>query len=155
MTKKSIRRIIRERVVQILYALEYNRDAREALVGGLLSDLSTTKDIEFAQNLVSKCLLYQQEADWYIEKRLANWELERIAILDKIVMRLGIIEMLYFADIPPKVTINECIDLGKEFGTADSGKFINGILNKILVDLTEEGKLSKAGRGLIDSSEKQ
>jgi N utilization substance protein B len=154
MAEKSLRRTIRERVLQILYALEYNRDARESLVGGLLSDIHDATGIDFAQNLISRSLLHEKEADEIMAKRLANWELERLAIIDRLILRMGITEILYFTDIPPKVSINEAIELGKEFGTDDSGKFINGVLNNVVEDFKKSGKLHKAGRGLIDNSSK-
>jgi N utilization substance protein B len=154
MSEKSLRRVIRERVLQILYALEFNREARESLVGGLLSDIHDAAGIDFAQNLISRSLLHEKESDEMIEKRLANWELERLAVIDKLILRMSITEILYFTDIPPKVSINEAIELGKEFGTEESGKFINGVLNNVVEELKKIGKLHKAGRGLIDNSTK-
>ncbi len=154
MAEKSLRRVIRERILQILYAMEFNRDARETLVSGLLSDIQDQVGIDFAQNLVHRSLMHEKEADELISTRLDNWELERLAVIDKLILRMGITEILYFTDIPTKVTINEMIELGKEFGTEESGKFINGVLNKVVEDYKAEGKLQKTGRGLIDNSTK-
>jgi len=74
----------------------------------------------------------------------------RIAFIDKLLLRIGIGELLFAEDVPPKVTINETIEIAKEFSTAKSGKFINGILDAVLIDLKDEGKLRKVGRGLIE-----
>ena len=71
---------------------------------------------------------------------------------DKILLKMCITEILYFPDIPPKVSINEVIDMAKEYSTSNSGKFINGILDAILSDLKKEGNLKKTGRGLIDET---
>ncbi|RYZ98330.1 MAG: transcription antitermination factor NusB, partial [Moraxellaceae bacterium] len=77
----------------------------------------------------------------YIKPKLKNWDAERIAQLDMIVMQMGIAEFLYFETIPPKVTINEYIDIAKEYSTAQSGQFVNGILDSIHKELIAEGKM--------------
>jgi N utilization substance protein B len=75
--------------------------------------------------------------------RLKNWDAERIATLDMILMQMGIAEFLFFETIPPKVTINEYIDLAKDYSTPQSGQFVNGILDNIHKDLLREDKLHK------------
>jgi transcription antitermination protein NusB len=90
--------------------------------------------------------------DEEINSRVNNWEMSRIALIDLILLRMGICELLFFPEIPPKVSINEAIEIAKEFSTAGSGKFINGILDAILSDLRTKGKLNKLGRGLIDET---
>jgi N utilization substance protein B len=87
-----------------------------------------------------------------IREKVNNWEMERIALIDRILLRIAIAELLYFPDIPPKVSINEAIEIAKEYSTAKSGKFINGVLDAILTDLKQSGKLNKSGRGLIEES---
>jgi N utilization substance protein B len=78
-----------------------------------------------------------------IRPKLKNWDAERIAMLDMIIMRLGVCELLYFETIPAKVTINEYIDLAKEYSTPQSGQFVNGILDNIHKELEQEGSLKK------------
>ncbi len=78
-----------------------------------------------------------------IKPKLKNWDSERIALLDMVLMKMGVAEFLYFDTIPPKVTINEYIDLAKDYSTAESGHFINGILDSIHKELVQEGKLIK------------
>ena len=79
----------------------------------------------------------------FIRPRLKNWDAERIAVLDMILMRMGVCELLYFETIPPKVTINEYIDLAKDYSTPQSGQFINGLLDSIHKDLIKDDKLQK------------
>jgi N utilization substance protein B len=87
-----------------------------------------------------------------IKSKVSNWEMDRIALIDKLLLRMGICELIYFEDIPPKVSINEVIEISKKFSTAGSAKFINGVLDAVLNDLKKSGQLKKSGRGLIDES---
>lgn len=150
--KKRNRRILRVKTLQILYAYEMNKEGLTSLTDGILSDIENKSDKEFSIQLVNKVIACQKELDAKIKEKVDNWELARIALIDKLLLRLGIAEILYFPDIPPKVSINEVIEIGKDYSTSNSGKFINGILDAILSDLKEEGKLNKTGRGLIDES---
>ncbi|MGE5352617.1 MAG: transcription antitermination factor NusB [Acidobacteriota bacterium] len=152
MKKKINRRILREKVLQILYAFEMNNEGLEALTEGILSDLEEETDKEFCRILVNKTLIHQTELDKKINERVNNWELNRIALIDKILLRMGLCELMYLPDIPPKVTINEVIEIAKNFSTPNSGKFINGILDTVLSGLRETGSLNKTGRGLIDET---
>ena len=81
--------------------------------------------------------------------RTPNWDSERIAKIDYAILLTSIAELLYFPSIPPKVTINEYIEIAKEFSSPSSGKFINGVIDKLIKDLTEKGLIVKTGRGLI------
>lgn len=146
------RRIVREKVLQILYAYTMNKESLETLINGMLTDIIEKVDREFADNLVHRVLANKDELDKKIKERVANWEMNRIALIDKILLRMGICEILYFPDIPPKVSINEAIEIAKIYSTGGSGKFINGILDAILSELKESGKLNKTGRGLIEES---
>jgi N utilization substance protein B len=89
----------------------------------------------FAEPLIRGTLQYRDEADEYIKKHAQNWELHRIAAVDRNILRLAIYEMLHREDIPPVVSINEAVDIAKKFSTHDSGKFVNGILDKIKSEL--------------------
>ena len=84
-----------------------------------------------------------------IEGRTPNWESDRIAQIDYVILITAIAELIYFSSIPTKVTINEYIDIAKEFSTPASGKFVNGVLDNIVKDLIEQGLIVKTGRGLI------
>jgi N utilization substance protein B len=89
----------------------------------------------FADPLIKGALQYRDEADNLIRTHAKNWDLHRIAAVDRNILRLAIFEMLHRDDIPPVVSINEAVDIAKKFSTQDSGKFVNGILDKIKGDL--------------------
>jgi N utilization substance protein B len=152
MTQKFRRRIIREKVLQVLFAYEMNQDSLKFSMDELLSDISNEADREFANDLIDRTLKHTEEFDKIIKVRVSNWEINRIALIDRILIRIGICELLYFPDIPPKVSINESIEIAKEYSTAGSAKFINGILDAILSNEKESGRLKKEGRGLVEGS---
>jgi N utilization substance protein B len=89
----------------------------------------------FADPLIRGALEYRDEADTRIKQHAKNWELHRIAAVDRNILRLAIYEMLHRDDIPPVVSINEAVDIAKKFSTQDSGKFVNGILDKVKGEL--------------------
>lgn len=103
-----------------------------------------SKDKEdFAKNLLKTVLEKADHLQSIIIPKLKNWDPERIAQLDMILMKMGVSEFLYFETIPPKVTINEYIDLAKEYSTQQSGQFVNGILDNIHKELVQQGKMEK------------
>ncbi len=150
MKKKSNRRIVREKCMQVLYAYQLSGEGLTKLTQTMLIEIRNVNDKQFGEELINITVANQSELSEIIKEKVANWELDRIAVLDKILIKMGMVEILYFPDIPPKVSINEVIDMAKEYSTANSGKFINGILDSFLSDLKKEGKLKKVGRGLID-----
>ena len=96
---------------------------------------------EFADPLIRGTLEHRDEADTVIKKHAKNWELHRIAAVERNVLRLAIYEMLHREDIPPVVSINEAVDIAKKFSTQDSGKFVNGILDKIKGELMRPARI--------------
>jgi transcription antitermination protein NusB len=98
---------------------------------------------EFAKSLLLAVLEKNEHLQSLIIPKLKNWDPERIALLDMILMKMGVSEFLYFETIPPKVTINEYIDLAKEYSTQQSGQFVNGILDNIHKELVQQGKMQK------------
>ena len=98
---------------------------------------------EFASNLLKTVLEKSEYLQSLIIPKLKNWDPERIALLDMILMKMGVSEFLYFETIPPKVTINEYIDLAKDYSTPQSGQFVNGILDNIHKELVTQGKMQK------------
>jgi transcription antitermination protein NusB len=98
---------------------------------------------QFARELLKTVLEKQEHLETYIFPKLKNWDAERIAALDMILMKMGVAEFLYFETIPPKVTINEYIELAKDYSTQQSGQFINGILDSIHKELLQQNKLNK------------
>ena len=99
--------------------------------------------LQFAKSLLATVVDKKEHLESFILPKLKNWDAERLAALDMILMRMGIAEFLFFETIPPKVTINEYIELAKEYSTAQSGQFINGILDNIHKELVENGTLQK------------
>ncbi|MBA2501086.1 MAG: transcription antitermination factor NusB [Chitinophagaceae bacterium] len=97
----------------------------------------------FAKSLLETVLEKEDHLSSYINPKLKNWDADRIALLDMILMKMGVSEFLYFETIPPKVTINEYIDLAKEYSTEQSGHFINGILDNIHKEMVELGNMHK------------
>ncbi len=146
------RRVVREKVLQILYAYEMNNENLTALTQSILGDVEDANDKKFGEDLVNRVLINKKELDVKIEERVSNWEMGRIALIDKLLLRMAICELFYFPDIPPKVSINEAIEIAKGFSTAGSGKFINGILDAILSEEKTAGKITKTGRGLVDET---
>jgi len=97
----------------------------------------------FADPLIAGTLEHRDEADMVIKKHAINWELHRIAAVDRNILRLAIYEMLHREDIPPIVSINEAVDIAKKFSTQDSGKFVNGILDKVKGELLRPARIVK------------
>ncbi|MFM6975767.1 MAG: transcription antitermination factor NusB [Sphingobacteriaceae bacterium] len=108
------------------------------------------EDREFVIDLLNKSIAHADEYLGYIDKKTKNWDAERIALMDILLMQMAIAELVHFSSIPVKVTINEYLEIAKEFSTPKSNSFINGILDKILADLKAEKKIQKFGRGLIE-----
>ncbi len=152
MIKKSNRRIAREKCMQLLYSYQLEREGLSNLASKIFEDISNSHDKEFGEKLANLVIANEESLNNIIKERVSNWELDRIAVLDRILIKMGMVEILFFEDIPPKVSINEVIDIAKEFSTSNSGKFINGILDSLLTDLKKDGKLNKVGRGLIDQN---
>ena len=106
-------------------------------------------DKDFVKNLFRKTVLNELElSKEYIDKT-PNWDVERIAEIDTIILKMAICELLKFPSIPTKVTINEYLEIAKEYSTPKSSIFINGILDNLVKEFTQDGKLKKSGRGLL------
>lgn len=106
-------------------------------------ELISPEKWEFAKNLLVTVIEKTEHLQTFITPKLKNWDPERIAHLDMILMKMGVSEFLYFETIPPKVTINEYIDLAKDYSTPQSGHFVNGILDNIHKELMDQGKMHK------------
>jgi N utilization substance protein B len=146
------RRAVRERVLQALYAYEISREPIERIIDEIVTLKSQREALAFAKELIHTVIEHQEEIDSTIKKKVANWEFNRIAVIDRILLEIGICELLYFEDIPPKVTINEAIEIAKRYSTEKSGQFINGVLDSLLADLKTSGQLRKSGRGLVETT---
>lgn len=140
--------------MQALYAEEVSGNLwKEVLSTIIASKLEQDQAArKFAEQLFLKTAKNKEELDSIIRDHIDNWKIERLATVDKLVLRMAICEFLYFEEIPTKVTINEAIEIAKRFSTKKSGKFVNGILDAALERLRNEDRIQKKGRGLIESS---
>ena len=108
-------------------------------------------DLKFASSLFDFVIDNSDNYDEYVSKFSKNWDLERISLMDRTILKMGIGEMINFSNIPVKVSINECIEIAKNYSSPKSGKFINGLLDVISLNLLKENKIIKTGKGLIDN----
>jgi N utilization substance protein B len=108
-----------------------------------LGDMISEDKFQFAKELLEAAELRSETLDDLIKPKLRNWDAERLALLDMILLQMGVAEFLFFETIPPKVTINEYIDLAKEYSTPQSGQFINGILDSVRKELETQDRLNK------------
>lgn len=109
------------------------------------------EDKEFVKDLFRKTILKSDEYDKLIEDKVMNWEMDRIAVMDILLIKMALAELLEFPSIPIKVTLNEYIELAKMYSTPKSKIFVNGILDKLILDLKSQKKIKKTGRGLLES----
>ncbi|HNW99048.1 MAG TPA: transcription antitermination factor NusB [Bacteroidales bacterium] len=107
------------------------------------------EDREFATELFRQTILHSSEYEKFISDKTHNWEVERIAIMDILIMKMAIAELLQFSSIPVKVTLNEYIELAKLYSTPKSNVFVNGILDKLIEDFRSKEMIKKTGRGLM------
>jgi len=111
--------------------------------------LKDDADMVFANELLTKTLLNNEKWEAEIEGKTPNWDKDRIADIDSILLKMAICELLNFSSIPEKVTINEFLEIAKEYSTPKSSIFINGILDKLVKEYKTDGRLNKTGRGLL------
>jgi N utilization substance protein B len=124
------------------------RDSLTALFTKGMED-DPAEDRKFILELFRKTILSTESSDKLIDARTRNWELDRIALTDILLIKMALTELTNFSQIPVKVTMNEYIEISKQFSSVKSKLFINGILDKLVSDLTEEKKIKKTGRGLM------
>ena len=126
------RRRARELALQVLYSVEMTGDPVDWALRDLVrEDRHPPEVIDFCTQLVTLTREHQPELDRLIEATAGNWSLSRMAVIDRIVLRMATCEMLYMDDIPPKVSIDEAIELAKKYSTERSGQFVNGVLDAI------------------------
>ena len=147
----STRRDARSCAVQALYAYDLaGGPPRHHVKTVIEPELEGNEDVlDFASRLFMETVVHQEEADEALTRRMENWDLDRLARLDRALLRMAVAELLAFEDIPPKVTLDEAVELAKAFGTDRSGPFVNGVLDAVMLDFQREGRLHKTGRGLV------
>lgn len=127
------RTLARESALKVLYAVDITKDEPEKCINNfwLMQDKIEAEVKSFSDDIVNGVSKNIKRLDEIISQCATNWELERMAVIDRNILRLGAYELIYMDDIPPKVAINEAIDMAKRYGDKDSGKFVNGVLDKI------------------------
>lgn len=115
----------------------------------LMPLFKNAEDEEFVKILFKKAIVHSKKCSELIDKNTTNWEVDRIALMDILVMQLAITEILEFPEIPVKVTLNEYIEIAKYYCTSKSSTFVNGILDNIVKEIRDEGLFNKFGRGLV------
>lgn len=145
MTPPPIRRRTKAREIslQLLYQVDLCKEPVSDLGDRLREESRGDQEVlRFATRLVEGTLAHRDAIDELLRRVAANWDLPRMATVDRNILRMSVYELLHCADIPPKVAINEGIELGKRFSTAKSGGFINGILDRVRIDLERERSAS-------------
>ena len=123
----------RESALQILYQIDVTSDPVDAILNQYWHTRNRNPEVvDFANEIVKGTIEHLSEIDAIISQHSESWEISKMPIIDRNILRFAIYEILYMDDIPPKVTIDEAVDLANSFGTPNSGKFINGILDKIM-----------------------
>ncbi len=179
-TQKGVRKILRSKVLQVLYAFfqnhddldrdfshifyrEFNFGDNEEVIERLLKPSEVYEleadvpiiwkddDVEFAKDLVRFSVNNFEKIGAMIQESADNWDLERISLIDKIIIVIAASEFMFCPEVPPKVTMNEALDLAKKYSTDKSSFFINGVIDSIYKKLVNDNAITKAGRGLLNS----
>ena len=136
------RRKARELAVQVLFNLEFSSDSPADVFDLICEVFSSRRAIRsFSKELVLGVCNKKDDLDELISNASKNWRLDRMSRLDKCILRLAAFEILFMEDIPPKVSIDEAVEIGKKFGSDGSGSFINGVLDNIYNKLVKQGRL--------------
>ena len=142
------RPIVRNLVLKTLKMLPFAADETQELMN---LSANWADDREFAETLYRRALEDDAKMEQLIAAAVPNWNVERVALLDKIILKMALAEMQLFRSIPVKVTINEYIEISKLYSTPKSKQFVNGVLDKLAQDLAASGDIRKSGRGLLDN----
>lgn len=139
--KIHARRMAREGVLEALFSHEYSDVERKITINRVLENVPERKaNLGFITNLFNNVLDNSKWADKLIEEHLQNWEFDRVAKVDKVLLKMGICEIYFLEDIPPKVTISEMVEISKVYSTDESPNFINGILDAVYKDFQKKEK---------------
>ena len=138
----GIRRSSRELALKFLYQFELNEGDLDEQIKLFLERNSSQEDVEsFMKELVVSLIDKMEEIDEIIQKFSDHWVLDRMTVIDRNILRMGTYELLFSLSTPPKVVINEAIDIAKKYGNEDSPEFINGILDKVYNEIRQQGPL--------------
>ena len=127
------RRKAREIVLQALYEAESSSDTPETVIDRHVERRDPNPETaEYARQLFGQTVAHRDELDAMIESGLDNWEMDRVALVDKSILRFALAEVLYFPDVPSRVIINEAIEIAHRYSSADAGRFVNGLLDRFI-----------------------
>jgi N utilization substance protein B len=126
------RRLARECALEVLYRLDLVGDDPARVIEEILARKNPSDEAEvYLRRIVDAVVAGQLELDAILRRHLKRWRLERLTVLDRAILRMAAAELLHFADVPPKVAINEAVDVAKKFGDDDAGRFVNGVLDSL------------------------
>ena len=129
------RRAARELALKFLYQTEFNSNSPDSELNSFCERANVSEETQdFTHTLIKNIFVHKKEVDGLLKKISANWVPDRMAMIDKNILRLGICELMFDSTTPPKVVINEAVEIAKKFGTEESPDFINGILDKVYKD---------------------
>ena len=137
MTRKE-KRLARIMTLQVIYAWEMAQSDSENVIDMIDEDLElkiSNETKEYIHSLVDLIKQHTNEMDRVLSSKSKNWELNRITLMDRLILKMALTEMIYMEDIPPKVSISEGVEIAKEFSTDDSSSFVNGIMDSVYNDL--------------------
>lgn len=146
MTKVTGRRQAREWAVQFLFQTEFNPDDLDQALDVFWNDAEKKpldRDRNYVNEVVRGVIEKRREIDRAISKSAQNWDVERLGVLDRVVMRVAAYEMLFRTDIPPVVSINEAVEIAKAYISKESGRFVNGVLDRIQKDIDRPSRTHK------------
>jgi len=138
MTKKKVngRRATREWIIQFLFQMDFNPEAMDVALKDFWEDKAPAeREKTYAEEIIKGVVQYKDELDDRLSQYAKNWDSERMGAVDRTVMRVALFEMLYREDVPPVVSINEAVHFAKDFSSFKSGRFVNGVLDRIRKDL--------------------
>tara|TARA_B100001250_G_scaffold405471_2_gene422988 strand:+ start:759 stop:1193 length:435 start_codon:yes stop_codon:yes gene_type:complete len=135
------RRNARESVMQALYAQQFSDDEPTIILNRILALYpEKKKNSKFISSLFQCVLNYSDSANEMIKSHLQNWEIDRVAQIDQVLLRMGVCEIFYMDDIPPKVSISEMVEISKVYSTDESSGFINGVLDAVFKEFQQKNK---------------
>jgi len=148
---KVHKRLARTLCLKVLFSYNFSENNFDDIINNFFKhkdlDVNEIKynsaQIEFASKLFHTAIDNQKQVDQLVEKKLVNWEISRLATIDKVILRMSISEMLFMDEIPPKVSITEAVEIAKEFSSEDSSSFINGIMDAIYNENLNKKKIKK------------
>ena len=141
-------RLVNHAIIKTIEGLQWPHQPEDIILLPLFKD--ELEDQQFLVDLYRKCILFAPDFEKIISDKTTNWEVERIAMMDILLMKMALTEILHFDNIPVKVTLNEYIEISKLYSSPKSKVFINGILDKLVADFKVNEKIQKTGRGLCD-----